>query len=97
MVFIANEDPYDEDPQHILEAIAKGFIKTKPHLMLERRQAIREALKEAKEGDVVLITGKGTDPYIMLANGAKQPWSDKKVAEKSSKSWATHKISSGGK
>jgi UDP-N-acetylmuramyl tripeptide synthase len=29
----------------------------------------------------VLITGKGTDPYIMLAHGNKEPWSDKKVAE----------------
>ena len=81
MVFITNEDPYDEDPQKILESIAKGFTKTKPHLILERRKAIREALKEASSGDVVLITGKGTDPYIMGAKGSKEPWSDKKVAE----------------
>jgi UDP-N-acetylmuramoyl-L-alanyl-D-glutamate--2,6-diaminopimelate ligase len=81
IVFITNEDPYDEDPQKIVEAIAKGFTKKKPLIILDRRQAIREALKEAKEGDAVLITGKGTDPYIMLAYGAKEPWGDKKVAE----------------
>jgi len=80
-VFIANEDPYDEDPQKILEAIAKGFTTKKPHIMLDRRQAIREALTEAKEGDTVLITGKGTDPYIMGSHSTKEPWSDRKVAE----------------
>ncbi len=81
ITFITNEDPYDEDPYKIVEAIAKGFTIKKPHVVLERRQAIREAFKEAKEGDAVLITGKGTDPYIMLAKGGKEPWSDKKVAE----------------
>jgi UDP-N-acetylmuramoyl-L-alanyl-D-glutamate--2,6-diaminopimelate ligase len=80
-VFITNEDPYDEDPQKIVEAIAKGFTKKKPLIVIDRRQAIRDALKEAKEGDAVLITGKGTDPYIMLAHGNKELWSDKKVAE----------------
>ena len=53
----------------------------KPHVIRERRAAIREALREAKPGDVVLITGKGTDPYIMGPRGSKEPWSDKKVAQ----------------
>ncbi|MDO8548190.1 MAG: UDP-N-acetylmuramyl-tripeptide synthetase [bacterium] len=80
-IFITNEDPYDEDPQAILNAIAKGVIKKKPYLMLDRRSAIREALKEAKSGDAVLITGKGTDPFIMGPKGTKEKWSDKRVAE----------------
>lgn len=79
-VILANEDPYDEDPQNIVEDIAKGFAE-KPHIILDRRAAIREALREAKEGDAVLICGKGTDPYIMGPGGSKEPWSDKKVAE----------------
>ena len=29
---------------------------------------------------IVLITGKGTDPYIMRANGSKEPWSDATAA-----------------
>ncbi|MBP9711244.1 MAG: UDP-N-acetylmuramoyl-L-alanyl-D-glutamate--2,6-diaminopimelate ligase [Candidatus Pacebacteria bacterium] len=80
-VFLANEDPYDENPQTIVNEIAKGFTKRKPFTILDRRAAIREALREAKPGDAVLITGKGTDPYIMGANGTKQEWSDKKVVE----------------
>lgn len=80
-VFLTNEDPYDEDPQAIINDLAKGFAKKKPHIIIDRRAAIREALREAKDGDAVLITGKGTDPYIMGPNGSKQEWSDKKVAE----------------
>jgi UDP-N-acetylmuramyl tripeptide synthase len=34
----------------------------------------------ARTGDAVIITGKGTDPYIMGPNGTKKPWSDAKVA-----------------
>jgi len=81
LVILTNEDPYDEDPQKIIDDMAEGFTRHKPHIILDRRQAIREALREAKEGDVVLITGKGTDPYIMGKKGAKEPWSDKRVVE----------------
>lgn len=81
VAILTNEDPYDEDPQKIVEDIAKGFAKKKPFIILDRRAAIREALREAKEGDAVLITGKGTDPYIMGKRGTKEEWSDKEVAE----------------
>jgi UDP-N-acetylmuramyl tripeptide synthase len=47
---------------------------------MDRRIAIAEALKRAKTGDTVLITGKGTDPYIMGPNGTKTPWSDAQIA-----------------
>jgi UDP-N-acetylmuramoyl-L-alanyl-D-glutamate--2,6-diaminopimelate ligase len=91
ITFIANEDPYDEDPQKIVQEIAKGFSSEKPHVILDRRKAIREALREAKEGDVVVITGKGTDPYIMGPNGTKELWSDKRVAEEELKKLGYHK------
>ncbi len=79
VAILANEDPYDEDPRKILEDIAKGFVTHTPRIILDRREAIAAALKEAKEGDVVLVTGKGTDPYIMEENGKKTPWSDARV------------------
>ena len=77
---ITNEDPYDEDPQKIMRELAAGFKTKKPVLLLDRRAAITAALKEAKDGDAVLITGKGTDPYIMGPRGIKQVWSDAQVA-----------------
>lgn len=78
---LTEEDPYDEDPHKIVGEVAKGFVRHTPRIIPERRAAIRDALKEAHRGDVVLITGKGTDPFIMGPSGGKVPWSDKKVAE----------------
>lgn len=77
-VILTDEDPYDENPRLILEEMASG-MKRKPKIILDRREAIREALILAQERDAVLITGKGTDPYIMRANGTKEPWSDAQV------------------
>jgi UDP-N-acetylmuramoyl-L-alanyl-D-glutamate--2,6-diaminopimelate ligase len=74
-VILTNEDPYDEDPEAIVAAMAAG-MKRAPEIIMDRREAIRHALSLAKAGDAVLVTGKGTDPYIMEANGKKTPWSD---------------------
>lgn len=79
-VILTNEDPYDEDPKAIVDAMAKG-MKRSPTIIMDRREAIAYALKEAKAGENVLITGKGTDPYIMEAGGKKTPWSDAQVVE----------------
>lgn len=80
LAFLTDDDSYDEDPQKIVEEIATGFSRTKPQLIVDRRVAIREALKAAEAGDAVLITGKGTDPYLMGPKGKKTPWSDAGVA-----------------
>ncbi len=80
-VILANEDPYDEDPNKIVLDIAGGFVNHMPSIILDRRQAIAAALKRARKGSVVAITGKGTDPFIMGPRGSKEPWSDKRVAE----------------
>ncbi len=74
-VILTNDDPYDEDPQQIVDAIAAGMTK-KPYILLDRRAAIARALALARPGDAVLIAGKGTDPYLMEAHGKKTPWSD---------------------
>jgi UDP-N-acetylmuramoyl-L-alanyl-D-glutamate--2,6-diaminopimelate ligase len=81
-VILTNEDPYDEDPMKILGDMAGGMT-TKPTIILDRRSAIAHALTQGLRvgsSAVVLITGKGTDPYIMEANGKKTPWSDATVA-----------------
>ncbi|HEY0948423.1 MAG TPA: UDP-N-acetylmuramyl-tripeptide synthetase [Candidatus Paceibacterota bacterium] len=78
VVILANEDPYDEDPRTIVDAMAAGMDR-KPEIIMDRRAAIARALSLAKTGDAVLITGKGTDPYIMEANNVRTPWSDAQV------------------
>ncbi len=81
MVYITNEDPYDEDPQQIMNDVASGVTSKKPVLIFGRRDAIKEAIKNAQVGDVILITGKGTDPFIMGPNGGKLTWSDARITE----------------
>lgn len=80
-IILTNEDPYDEDPQQIIDEVAKGIETHRPIIIMDRRLAIARALKEAHPGDAVLITGKGTDPYIMGADGQRTPWDDVTVAK----------------
>ncbi|MEN9921170.1 MAG: hypothetical protein RLZZ517_148 [Candidatus Parcubacteria bacterium] len=81
-VFLTDEDPYDEDPLKIVNEMKNSIDPAKLEIDMDRKSAIKKAIQKAKPGDVVLITGKGTDPYIMRANGTKEPWSDfEKVQE----------------
>lgn len=78
-IILTNEDPYDENPKKIIDEMVSGISKTPHEIIIDRRQAIHRALSLAKPHDIVLITGKGTDPYIMEANGKKTPWDDATV------------------
>jgi UDP-N-acetylmuramoyl-L-alanyl-D-glutamate--2,6-diaminopimelate ligase len=80
-IVLTDEDPYDDDPREIVDDMAKWIKKKTPKIIMDRRKAIASAIKSAKTGDIILITGKGTDPYIMRKDGVKEPWSDAGVAE----------------
>lgn len=82
-VILTNEDPYDEDPRAIVDAMAREMSR-KPEIIMDRRSAIRAALRLAslaqdKRNIAVLISGKGTDPFIMGPKGSREPWSDAEV------------------
>lgn len=79
-VILTNEDPYDENPQKILDEMRVAVTNKPLDVIMDRREAIAKAISLARAGDAVLISGKGTDPYIMEANGKKTPWSDVDVA-----------------
>lgn len=75
-IILTDEDPYDEDPISIVNEMKDCIDSSKLEIEMDRKLAIRKAILKANSGDAVLITGKGTDPYIMRANGAKEVWSD---------------------
>ncbi len=79
-IILTNEDPYDENPRAIIEEMLPGITSTPHEVIMDRREAIRKAILLAQPNDTVVITGKGTDPYIMGPNGQKTPWSDATVA-----------------
>lgn len=81
-IILTNEDPYDENPRAIIDAMKKGIQdQSKLEIIMDRRSAIAAALRKAPNGGYVLISGKGTDPYIMGPNNTKQPWSDSAVVQ----------------
>ncbi|MCF7860047.1 UDP-N-acetylmuramyl-tripeptide synthetase [Patescibacteria group bacterium] len=86
IVIVTNEDPYDEDPQIIIDQVAAGAENADKEpdkslfKVLDRREAFRLAFKLAQADDLVLITGKGAEQYICAKNGHKIPWDDRKVA-----------------
>lgn len=85
-IVLADEDPYDEDPRQILAEIKSGisdssFPISRVHEIPNRKEAIRKAISLAKGGDAIIVTGKGSEPFIHLAHGEKMPWNEREVVE----------------
>jgi UDP-N-acetylmuramoyl-L-alanyl-D-glutamate--2,6-diaminopimelate ligase len=87
IVVLTIDDPYDDDPRELAQRMEDGVIisgKIKDRdffLNLDRRQAFVKAFKFAQPGDLVLITGKGADQKMALANGKYIDWDDRKIAK----------------
>jgi len=81
-IILTNEDPYDEDPEAIINDIKSGNLNNPKFLeIIDRREAIKKAIFLAKKNDTVIITGKGSERWIHVKNGRKILWSDKEVVE----------------
>lgn len=87
IVIVTNEDPYDDDPRQIIEQVAAGAqemgksIGKDLFLIDDRAEAIAQAIRMAEPEDVVLLTGKGAELRICVADGKKLPWSERAAAE----------------
>jgi UDP-N-acetylmuramoyl-L-alanyl-D-glutamate--2,6-diaminopimelate ligase len=69
------DNPRSEDPEAIAAEVAGGRLE----IVVDRRQAIERALADAREGDVVVIAGKGADTEMEIA-GRFVPFDDRVVA-----------------
>ncbi len=84
MVIISNTDPYEEDEMIIAREIAsyveqQGKSEEKDYrIVIDRKEGIRRALAEAKAGDVVTITGNGSQQFYHR-KGEKVPHDDREV------------------
>ena len=68
-VFITSDNPREEDPVEITKDIEKGAIETGKNnykIIVDRRQAIKQAISFAQKGDVVLLAGKGHETYQII-------------------------------
>lgn len=79
-VILTSDNPRTEDPMDILKAVEEGVKRTAtPYIVTEnRREAIREALEEAGDGDVIVIAGKGHESYQEI-NGVRHHFDDKEI------------------
>jgi UDP-N-acetylmuramoyl-L-alanyl-D-glutamate--2,6-diaminopimelate ligase len=83
LCIVTNEDPYNEDPQQIIDEVFEGVLGKKEEFkdawrIMDRREAIKKALELAEPGGIVVITGKGAEEIMVI--GAKRiPWNDPKV------------------
>jgi UDP-N-acetylmuramoyl-L-alanyl-D-glutamate--2,6-diaminopimelate ligase len=86
LVIATDEDPRDEDAMAILEAISEGAESAgatrgkSVRLIQDRREAIREAMRAANPGDMVVLAGKGHENTILMANGEAIPWDERSEA-----------------
>ncbi|HZY66290.1 MAG: UDP-N-acetylmuramoyl-L-alanyl-D-glutamate--2,6-diaminopimelate ligase [Actinomycetota bacterium] len=66
---ITTDDAYSEDPARIAREVAAGADPERTEILLDRRKAIRRALREAEPGDVVVVAGKGHERVQHLPDG----------------------------
>lgn len=76
---LTSDNPRFDDPQVIIADAVKGFARPKSHAtIVDRREAIKVALENARAGDLVLIAGKGHEDYQEI-QGKKHPFDDRRV------------------
>jgi len=85
-IILTNEDPYDENPKKILSEIKTGILNSQFPIsnlleILDRKEAIKKAISLAKENDIVVITGKGSEPWMCVAKDKKIPWDDREIVK----------------
>ena len=94
VLVITNEDPYDEDPEKLIaELVAtaenEGMIMNGNLFEnIDRREAIMVALRQAHQGDVVIISGKGAEQTMITASGA-IPWDERAIVRQSVREYLT--------
>ena len=80
--FITTDNARNENPQDIANQIEDGIKKTKGKysVVLDRKEAIKEAIKMATKIDIVVIAGKGHEMYQEI-NGEKIPFDERKIVK----------------
>ena len=92
LVIVTSDNPRSEDPERIIDEIRRGIVmpadrlvakgqqKGTPSLaIVDRREAIEKAIKDARRGDLVLIAGKGHEKYQVIGDRT-LPFDDVDVA-----------------
>ena len=79
---ITSDNPRTEDPQKIVDQIEEGIKKTKGkyEVIVDRTEAIKNAIKMATKRDIIILAGKGHEPYQEI-NGIKHPFDERIIVK----------------
>jgi len=87
VIVITNDDIYDSDPQMVagnirggIELVAEDDRKVKQiFTILDRREAIKKALQIGMPNDIIIITGKGSEQFLVLPGNKRIEWDERAV------------------
>lgn len=79
---ITSDNPRTEEPQKIIEQIEQGMKKTKgKYIVIEdRKEAIQYAIEMANKRDIIVLAGKGHEPYQEI-NGVKHDFDERLIVK----------------
>ena len=77
---ITSDNPRTEDPAKIVKQIEEGIKKTKSQYecIVDRTEAIKRAIKMANKNDIIVLAGKGHEPYQEI-NGKTYPFDERVI------------------
>jgi len=73
-----SDNPRTEDPDRILDAVEAGMGRRPHYRLVDRRAAIAQALELARQGDTILLAGKGHETYQVVGT-TKQPFDEREI------------------
>ncbi len=80
--FVTTDNPRTEKPEAIIQDIEEGIKKTKGNykIVVDRKEAIKEAIDMAGKRDIVILAGKGHETYQEI-NGVKHEFDERKIVK----------------
>jgi UDP-N-acetylmuramoyl-L-alanyl-D-glutamate--2,6-diaminopimelate ligase len=78
MAIATSDNPRTEDPERILDDVEAGMTGKPHYRIVDRRAAIGQALELAREGDTILLAGKGHETYQVVGT-TKEPFDEREI------------------
>jgi UDP-N-acetylmuramoyl-L-alanyl-D-glutamate--2,6-diaminopimelate ligase len=87
IIIITNDDVYESDQNEIAQNIVNGINQItssttkspKVIIELDRKQALAKALSIASANDLILVTGKGSEQFLVLPGNTRIEWDDRAI------------------
>jgi UDP-N-acetylmuramoyl-L-alanyl-D-glutamate--2,6-diaminopimelate ligase len=81
-VVLTSDNPRTEDPERILDDLARGLGGVEHQRVTDRREAIDVALRSARPGDTVVLAGKGHETYQVIGT-ERRPFDERRIVAES--------------